>query len=163
MRYTGENCPYCGVTFTEQDDVVVCPECATPHHRVCWLAHGECANTEKHGTDFVWKKSSAPQPEKEAEQQADSHDNANLDIICRWVRRHLHSSSRALTQTKIYAVSSRAILRSSAAHQAQATSKSSAKSFRGTGRLFFSHRSGFSTARCMRQAEFFSLFIWRST
>ena len=82
MRYTGENCPYCGVTFTEQDDVVVCPECATPHHRVCWLAHGECANTEKHGTDFVWKKSSAPQPEKEAEQQADSHDNANLDIIC---------------------------------------------------------------------------------
>ena len=82
MRYVGENCPYCGVAFTEQDDVVVCPECATPHHRVCWLAHGECANTEKHGTDFVWKKSSAPTPEKETERQEDSRENANLDIVC---------------------------------------------------------------------------------
>lgn len=82
MRYVGENCPYCGVAFTEQDDVVVCPECATPHHRVCWLAHGECANTEKHGTDFVWKKSSAPTPEKETERQDNSRENANLDIVC---------------------------------------------------------------------------------
>lgn len=82
MRYIGENCPFCGVTFTEQDDVVVCPECATPHHRVCWIAHGECANTEKHGTDFVWKKSSEPEPQKEPDRQDAPHNNANLDIVC---------------------------------------------------------------------------------
>ncbi len=82
MRYIGENCPYCGVAFTEQDDVVVCPECATPHHRVCWFAHGECANTEKHGTDFVWKKAAAPEPDKEPERQETQKDSAKLDIVC---------------------------------------------------------------------------------
>lgn len=83
MRYIGENCPYCGVTFTEDDDVVVCPECATPHHRVCWFAHGECANAELHGTDFVWKKSAEPQPEKEPDKPQDNPRNtANLDVVC---------------------------------------------------------------------------------
>ncbi len=82
MRYIGENCPYCGVTFAEQDDVVVCPECATPHHRVCWFAHGECATTEKHGTHFVWKKCAPPEPEKEPEQQKKTDDSAKLDIVC---------------------------------------------------------------------------------
>ncbi len=68
MRYTGEICSYCGMEFTDEDDVVVCPECATPHHRVCWLAHGECANASKHGTDFVWVSSPA-QAEAENEQE----------------------------------------------------------------------------------------------
>lgn len=44
-----KKCPYCGNEFTEQDDVVVCPECGTPHHRACWLEHGVCANTATHG------------------------------------------------------------------------------------------------------------------
>lgn len=89
MRYTGENCPYCGVEFTEGDDVVVCPDCATPHHRVCWFAHGECANTQKHGEDFVWKKSDnpekeiPPQPEQQAQNKQQTHyTQQNLDIVC---------------------------------------------------------------------------------
>lgn len=84
MRYVGENCPYCGVTFSEQDDVVVCPECATPHHRVCWFAHGECANTDKHG-DFVWKKSAGQAPVSEPEpvnQARHSRSASELDIVC---------------------------------------------------------------------------------
>ena len=87
MRYEGENCPYCGVTFADGDDVVVCPDCATPHHRVCWFAHGECANAERHGTDFVWKKSAQPESQQafQPELEKPQHENrstANLDIVC---------------------------------------------------------------------------------
>ncbi|MBQ5823497.1 MAG: DUF2628 domain-containing protein [Clostridia bacterium] len=83
MRYVGENCPYCGVPFAENDDIVVCPECATPHHRVCWFAHGECAHAELHGTNFVWKKTDEPQPEAKPEQpQNNPHNEPALDVIC---------------------------------------------------------------------------------
>ena len=33
MKYTGIPCAACGKKFTAEDDVVVCPECGTPHHR----------------------------------------------------------------------------------------------------------------------------------
>jgi hypothetical protein len=44
-------CPVCGIDFTDDDDVVVCPECGTPHHRECWKKNGKCANENLHGTD----------------------------------------------------------------------------------------------------------------
>ena len=31
MRYTGETCPVCNQVFQEDDDIVVCPDCGTPH------------------------------------------------------------------------------------------------------------------------------------
>lgn len=43
-------CPVCGVDFTDEDDVVVCPECGTPHHRSCWKDNGHCINENLHGT-----------------------------------------------------------------------------------------------------------------
>lgn len=85
MRYTGESCPYCGNEFAEQDDVVVCPDCGTPHHRVCWFAHGECAAAEKHAEGYVWKKSAEPQPQPEApkpEKNSQMRSESNLDIVC---------------------------------------------------------------------------------
>lgn len=82
MRYSGENCPYCGLQFQEGDDVVVCPDCATPHHRACWFAHGECANTEKHSEGFVWKKTAAPAPEPQPEAAEHKQENKSLDIVC---------------------------------------------------------------------------------
>ena len=44
-------CPVCGKDFTEDDDVVFCPECGTPHHRSCWKENGKCINENLHGTD----------------------------------------------------------------------------------------------------------------
>ncbi|MBR3125772.1 MAG: DUF2628 domain-containing protein [Mogibacterium sp.] len=58
--YTGIKCPYCGKTFTDFDDIAVCPDCGTPHHRSCYLEHGACANADKHAAGFVF---SMPSPE----------------------------------------------------------------------------------------------------
>ncbi len=85
MRYTGEVCPYCMVEFTEQDDVVVCPDCGTPHHRVCWFAHGECASADKHVEGYLWRKSAetSQQPdETKTEEHTHTRNQTSLDIIC---------------------------------------------------------------------------------
>lgn len=59
------SCPYCEKTFTDEDDVVYCPDCGTPHHRACWLEHSECANTNKHSEGFVWKSDDPKAPSQE--------------------------------------------------------------------------------------------------
>ena len=51
MKYTSYKCPVCNNQFSEEDDVVVCPECGTPHHRECYIQNGNCANADKHGTN----------------------------------------------------------------------------------------------------------------
>ena len=48
-------CPVCKQPFTEQDDVVVCPLCGAPHHRICWKQTGHCALKDVHGTPGQWK------------------------------------------------------------------------------------------------------------
>lgn len=49
MKYTNYKCPVCKNVFNEEDDVVVCPECGTPHHRDCYNQKGKCVNEDKHG------------------------------------------------------------------------------------------------------------------
>ncbi len=44
-------CPVCNNRFNENDDVVVCPECGTPHHRECYKNLGKCFNENAHGTN----------------------------------------------------------------------------------------------------------------
>ncbi len=51
MKYTNYKCPVCQNIFEEEDDVVVCAECGTPHHRECYIQNGKCFNEEKHGTN----------------------------------------------------------------------------------------------------------------
>lgn len=55
MRYDGNNCDGCGKPLQEDEDIVVCPECATPQHRACYEKNGQCVNAHLHGTDFVWQ------------------------------------------------------------------------------------------------------------
>lgn len=50
MDFTKYNCSVCGQTFNENDDVVVCPDCGTPHHRECWFKNGACINENKHNS-----------------------------------------------------------------------------------------------------------------
>lgn len=64
-EYIGKKCLICGKTFTDKDEIVVCPECGTPYHRACYDKVGKCINTELHETHSSWK----------AEQYKDSKDS----------------------------------------------------------------------------------------
>ena len=39
---TGKSCPYCQFPLKEQDAIVVCSECAMPHHQECWTENRGC-------------------------------------------------------------------------------------------------------------------------
>ena len=54
-RYTGLPCVSCKKTFSDSDDIVVCPDCGAPHHRSCYEALGQCALQDKHDEKFVWQ------------------------------------------------------------------------------------------------------------
>lgn len=69
MRYENEKCPVCGEVFKGEDDVVVCPVCATPHHRNCYNENGKCANEEKHEEGFIWQKTSEPEVKVEEKKE----------------------------------------------------------------------------------------------
>lgn len=70
MDFIGNQCPVCKHNFHVDDDVVVCPECGTPHHRACYEIVGHCANEELHkdGYDFS--------------QDKENNDNADV-VICK--------------------------------------------------------------------------------
>ncbi len=62
MDYIGHICPVCNKRFHADDDVVVCPECGTPHHRDCYEQLGHCANVERHaqGYDYMEEEHELP-------------------------------------------------------------------------------------------------------
>lgn len=65
MVFTGEKCVLCGEVFTENDDVVVCPQCGSPHHRECYKKDNKCANEALHAEGFRWNSARASEPEEE--------------------------------------------------------------------------------------------------
>lgn len=56
MNYIGEECFGCGKKFEADDDVVVCPDCGTPYHRICYKEAGECVNHQLHESGESWHK-----------------------------------------------------------------------------------------------------------
>lgn len=66
--HNDERCPVCDKLFNESDDIVICPHCATPHHRDCYNQLGHCANKEKHRDGFDYRA----EQKKFSGQQTDS-------------------------------------------------------------------------------------------
>lgn len=70
--FENDICPVCQKVFEPGDDIVVCPECGTPHHRECYKQLGKCANAALHAEGFVFKRAASqkeedePQPEQTA-------------------------------------------------------------------------------------------------
>lgn len=56
LNYDNQSCPHCGKPLADGEDVVVCPVCATPQHRECWMQAGHCANDSLHASGYVWQK-----------------------------------------------------------------------------------------------------------
>lgn len=67
MDYKGYECPVCHEQFQDGEDIVVCPECGTPHHRTCYEENGACANAQRHKEHYSWAKDAS---EKEQAEQA---------------------------------------------------------------------------------------------
>lgn len=65
-RYTGNHCPVCEQAFTDEDDIVVCPDCGTPYHRACWQKVGACMHKSEHAAGFEWQPEFGPEAEKAA-------------------------------------------------------------------------------------------------
>lgn len=70
MDYIGSKCPVCNRYFHADEDVVVCPDCGTPHHRDCYEAIGHCHNEALHAEGYDY-----------AEDQKNNSDS-NV-VICR--------------------------------------------------------------------------------
>lgn len=54
--YENEICPVCKNKFCSGDDIVVCPECGTPHHRDCYNLAGKCVNTGLHKAGYDYRR-----------------------------------------------------------------------------------------------------------
>ncbi|MBQ3284085.1 MAG: DUF2628 domain-containing protein [Ruminococcus sp.] len=55
MDYIGKKCPVCQKYFHADDDIVVCPECGTPHHRECYEQTGHCFNENMHAQGYDYQ------------------------------------------------------------------------------------------------------------
>jgi len=55
MKFENQICPVCEKVFTENEEIVVCPECGTPHHKECYFSLGECKNKSLHSEGFSYK------------------------------------------------------------------------------------------------------------
>lgn len=67
MDFIGNKCPVCDRYFHSDDDIVVCPDCGTPHHRDCYESIGHCANEALHGDGYDFSQ--------------DEDTNANADVV----------------------------------------------------------------------------------
>ena len=76
--FEGNKCPYCGKTFTSVDDIAVCPDCGTPHHRSCYKEHNHCANEDKHGS-FTWIPDNSM---LNNQSKQGNTENIPTDIVC---------------------------------------------------------------------------------
>lgn len=65
IDYSEQTCIACNKIFTEQDDIVVCPECGTPYHRDCYHAVGHCINDALHQSGGSWQVEMHHQQEEE--------------------------------------------------------------------------------------------------
>ena len=75
MDFTKYQCPVCQEIFKDEDDVVVCPECGTPHHRECWFKDGKCFNHNLHGKEEIKPVPVVEEEKKEEENKAPTFDS----------------------------------------------------------------------------------------
>lgn len=65
LDYSGIPCPACGKAFTEDDDIVVCPECGAPYHRSCYAENGKCIFDDLHEKKEAWQAPTPPAEESD--------------------------------------------------------------------------------------------------
>lgn len=82
MRYTGNNCDGCNKPLLDDEDIVVCPECATPQHRKCYDEKHQCVNAHLHSADFEWKGEVNTKKTIFSSTLANEKEKKGEDIVC---------------------------------------------------------------------------------
>ena len=59
LYYEGLTCPVCHKHLKNGEDIVSCPQCGLPHHRVCWMQENKCHDEVHHGTEEQWSREKA--------------------------------------------------------------------------------------------------------
>lgn len=72
--YQNTDCPVCHKQFCEDDTIVTCPVCGTPHHKECYDEIGHCVNHNLHKAGYDYIKE-----HKNPSQSAGSVFNANQE------------------------------------------------------------------------------------
>ena len=72
-RFENKLCPVCRSRFNDRADIVVCPVCGTPHHRVCYSINNKCALEELHADGWNWN---GMLPDQEAEAPQEQNQSA---------------------------------------------------------------------------------------
>lgn len=80
VYYSGKKCSVCNITFSDSDDVVVCPVCGAPHHRECWS--GQCAYHDKHGTDQQWQDTTETTEDSFTEEKENTQSQNGKAVTC---------------------------------------------------------------------------------
>lgn len=75
-RFENKLCPVCRTRFNEKADIVVCPECGTPHHRACYSIADKCAVSKLHGTGWSWN---GALPDEETEMPPENPDTSGTE------------------------------------------------------------------------------------
>ncbi len=85
MDYSNKLCPVCKIKFTDEDDIVVCPQCGTPHHRECYKNEGKCFNEHLHNSQedisltFTAKEEKKTVIKASEEAQPENNENPSFD------------------------------------------------------------------------------------
>ena len=75
MDFKDLKCPICDIQFKDGDDIVVCPECGTPHHRECYETQNRCANADKHSEGFNFNDSYNTSKDMQNQQNTGNFNN----------------------------------------------------------------------------------------
>ncbi len=77
MNRKNMHCGICSNAFSDDDEIVYCPDCGTPMHRECWDENKVCPNQEKHSDGYEWAEA------KESSKTADKpYSDAFVCDIC---------------------------------------------------------------------------------
>ena len=68
MDFLGKKCPVCDKYFHVGDDIVVCPDCGTPHHRECYEKEDRCFNADRHKDGYDYN--------------TDTEEKNSIDYVC---------------------------------------------------------------------------------
>ena len=75
-KYQNSLCPVCQKPLLEHEDIVVCPDCGTPHHRACYLSLGHCALQDRHESGYTWEPAAQQASESETDKQHHSNEQS---------------------------------------------------------------------------------------